>query len=135
MRASYNLSLLIAKAGKPHNIGEALILPAVKEVLSTVMHHKAPEQIIKAIPLSNDTVRRRVDEMAENIEATLCTKLKTTGFSLQIDESTLPNNESLLLGYVCYISNGCCMEELLFARKILTNKTGADIFDTVVDFF
>ena len=27
------------------------------------------------------------------------------------------------------------MEELLFARKILTNKTGADIFDVVVDFF
>lgn len=135
MRASYNLSLLIAKAGKPHNIGETLILPAVKEVLGTVIHHKAPEQVIKSIPLSNNTVRRRVDEMAENIEATLCTKLQTTEFSLQIDESTLPDNESLLLGYVRYISNGCCMEELLFARKILTNKTGKDIFDVVVNFF
>ena len=32
LKASYNISLLIAKAGKPHTIGE-LILPAVKEVI------------------------------------------------------------------------------------------------------
>ena len=34
--ASYNLSLMIAKKGKPHTIGEELILPAVKEVLNAV---------------------------------------------------------------------------------------------------
>ena len=32
LKASYNISLLIAKAGKPHTIGEELILPAVKVV-------------------------------------------------------------------------------------------------------
>ena len=37
--ASYNLSL-IAKKGKPHTIGQELILPAVKEVLNNVLHHK-----------------------------------------------------------------------------------------------
>ena len=29
LKTSYNISLLIAKAGKPHTIGEELILPAV----------------------------------------------------------------------------------------------------------
>ena len=38
LKASYNISLLIAKAGKPHTIGEELILPAVKEVIKTVLH-------------------------------------------------------------------------------------------------
>ena len=49
--ASYNLSLMIAKKGKPHMIGEELILPAVKEVLNTVLHYKASSSVIKSIPL------------------------------------------------------------------------------------
>ena len=53
LKGSYNISLLIAKAGKPHTIGEELILPAVKEVIKTVLH-KSPEQVIKSIPLSDN---------------------------------------------------------------------------------
>ena len=59
---SYNISKLIAKCGKPHNIGEKLILPAI-----TVMQQSAPE-IVRSIPLSNDTVSRRIDEMAIDVE-------------------------------------------------------------------
>ena len=45
LKASYNISLLIVKAGKPHTIGEELTLPAVKEVIKTVLH-KFPEELI-----------------------------------------------------------------------------------------
>ena len=96
LKASNSISLLIAKAGKPHTIGEELILSAVKEVIKTVLH-KSPEQVIKSIPLSDKPVQRRVDKMAENFEETLSKMLMTTEFSLQLDESTLPVNESLLL--------------------------------------
>jgi hypothetical protein len=48
LSASYNISLLIAKSRKPHNIGEEMILPAVSEVLRTVLH-KPPSDIIKKI--------------------------------------------------------------------------------------
>ena len=123
LKASYNISLLIAKVGKPHTIGEELILPAVKEVIKTVLH-KSPEQVIKSIPLSDNSVQQRVDKMAENIKETLSKMLMTTEFSLQLDESTLLGNESLLLTYVRFIKTGSLCQELLFARLLETDTKG-----------
>ena len=76
--ASYNLSLIIAKKGKPHKIDEELILPAVKEVLNSVLHHKTSSSVIKSIPLSNDNVQRRIDEMSADVEHKLCNTLRNT---------------------------------------------------------
>ena len=55
--ASYNISLLIEKSGKPHTIGEKVILPAIQEVVTTVIHLDG-RSVIQSIPLSNDTVAR-----------------------------------------------------------------------------
>ncbi|XP_035223782.1 protein FAM200B-like [Stegodyphus dumicola] len=52
---SYNISLLIAKIGKPHTIGEDLISPAVKRVITTVLYKPATD-IIRKMPLSNSSV-------------------------------------------------------------------------------
>ncbi|CAH1969181.1 unnamed protein product [Acanthoscelides obtectus] len=109
LRASYYISLLIAKSGKPHTIGEKLILPAVEEVLKTVLHKPASD-IIKRIPLSNNTVERRIDEMSSDIESFLCNYLQTTHFSIQLDEST-----------VRFIMNQEIYEELLFARTLISD--------------
>ena len=100
--AFYNISLLIAKSGKPHTIGEKLILPAIQESVTTVMHLDV-RSVNQSIPLSNDNVARRINLMASDVEKTLCSILKTTEFSLQIDESTLPGNEALLLAYTRFI--------------------------------
>ncbi|KAI5152228.1 hypothetical protein ENBRE01_2669, partial [Enteropsectra breve] len=40
----------------------------MREILTTVLHMPA-ESILKNIPLSNNTVQRRIDEMAEEVEA------------------------------------------------------------------
>ncbi|CAH1974206.1 unnamed protein product [Acanthoscelides obtectus] len=120
LRASYNISLLIAKSGKPHTIGDKLILPAVEEVLKTVLHKPASD-IIKRISLSNNTVERRIDEMSSDIENFLCNYLQTTHFSIQLDESSLPDNAALLLPYVRFIMNQEIYEELLFARTLITD--------------
>ena len=133
LKASYNSSLLIAIAGKPHTTGE-LIQPAVKEVIKTVLH-KSPEQVIKSIPLSDNSVQRRVDKMAENVEETPSKMLMTTEFSLQLDESTLPGNESLLLEYVCFIKGGSLCQELLFARLLETYTKGESAYRAVEDYF
>ena len=130
LRASYNISILNAKSGKPHTIGEELILPAISEVLSTVMH-KTPSDIIKKISLSNNTVQRRIDEMAVDVESSLTDFLKTSEFSLQLDESTLPNNDALLLAYVRFVKCEKVCQELLFARSLETDTRGKSIFDVM----
>ena len=134
LNASYNIYLLIAKAGKPHTIGEELILDAVKEVIKTVLH-KSPEQVIKSIPLSDYSVQRRVDKMAENVEETLSKMLMTTEFSLQLDESTHPGNESLLLAYVHFIKGESLCQELLFSRLLETDTKGESVYRAVEDYF
>ncbi|GBP77120.1 Zinc finger MYM-type protein 6 [Eumeta japonica] len=134
LRASYNISLLIAKSGKPHTIGEQLILPAVEEVLKTVLH-KSSFDILKRIPLSNNTVQRRIDEMSSDVESFLCDYLRTTHFSIQLDESTLPGNEALLLAYVRFVMGEEIHEELLFAKTLKTDTKGESIFNVLSDFF
>ena len=68
--ASYNKALLIAKSGLPFTVGESLVIPAIKEAISTFMERDAAP-VIKAIPLSNDTVARRVREMSLDTEQQL----------------------------------------------------------------
>lgn len=98
------------------------------------MLHKPAADIIRKIPLSNSSVQRRIDEMAENIEESLCNHLKTCQFSIQLDESTLPTNEALLLSYVRFIKNEKICQELLFARNLETNTKGETIFNTLEKF-
>ena len=117
LRASYKLSQLIAKMGNSYTIWEKLLLPAISEVISTVLH-KSLSSIIKSIPFSNDTVQRRIDEMAKDTTEFLYEILRNTDFSLQINENTLPGNETLLLEYVRFVHDEQMKEELLFAKYL-----------------
>ena len=100
--ASYKVSYLIAKCGKLHTFGENFIIPAVKEIMSIMFSN--PVDIIFNIPLSNNSVSKRIDEMADGITGILVAELKSTKFALQVDESTLRSSEALLLGYVHYVT-------------------------------
>ena len=72
--------------------------------------------------------------MAENIEESLCNHLKTNKFSIQLDESTLPTNEALLLSYVRFIKDEKICPELLFARNLETDTTEETVFKTLEKF-
>ena len=56
--------------------------------------------VLSTIPLSKDTVQRRIDEMEDDFESQLVQILSKTDHALQIDESTVRDNEALLMGYV-----------------------------------
>ena len=62
-----------------------------------------PVDIISNISLSNNSVSKRMDKIANEITGTLVAELKSTKFALQVHESTLRGSEALFLGYVCYV--------------------------------
>jgi len=132
--SSYNISLMIAKTGHAHTIGETLVLPAVKDVIETVMGQSSAP-ILKAIPLSNNTVQRRIDEMGQDVESQLVQILRTTDHSLQIDESTLRDNEALLLGYVRFIHEKKSHEEMIFALSLASDTKSTSIFHAVQQYY
>ena len=48
--ASYKISNVIAKTAKPLTVGEALVFPAVKEIIETVLQQNV-SSILRAVPL------------------------------------------------------------------------------------
>ena len=103
LKVSYAVSELVARVDKPHTIAERLVKPAMLICAKELLGGQAVN-ILQKIPLSNDTVKRRQDEMAENLEEQLVEKLIVSKFSLQIDETTIKNS-ALLLTYVRYTGN------------------------------
>jgi hypothetical protein len=65
-----------AKTGNPHSIGEHLLLAAIKDV-KTMFSNKLLKDI-DLVPLSNDTVSRRINYMAGNAESQLIERVKNT---------------------------------------------------------
>jgi hypothetical protein len=59
--------------------------PAAKDVVKTMFGVKLSKDI-DLIPLSDDTVTRRINDMAKNIESEIISRIKGSSFySLQID--------------------------------------------------
>ena len=131
LKVGYIVSEIIAKVEKPHTVKERLVKPAMLICAEELLGEQAAN-ILQKIPLSNDTVKRRQDEMAENLEEQLVKKLKVSKFSLQIDETTI-NNSVLLLAYVRYIDAMVIHEEMLFINK-LTDTESETIYAAVYDF-
>ncbi|XP_003742089.1 zinc finger BED domain-containing protein 5-like, partial [Galendromus occidentalis] len=130
--ASYELSLLIAKLGKSHCIGEQLVKPATSLFLSTVL--RVDDKDLRALPLSKNTVGRRIDEMAKDVETQLIGRLTQVKFSLQLDESTIRDSEALHLAYVRYIDDADLKEEMLFCESLKTTTRAVDIFGLVREY-
>ena len=127
---SYLISLRIAKAGKPHTIGETLVLPSIKDAVRVFFGNRS-EQEIDSIPISNNTVMRRIDEMSQWIENRVIERVfESPFFSLQLDESTDVQGLSQLLVFVRYIWNSKPHEDMLLCEPII-QSTSNEIFNTV----
>lgn len=73
---------------KPHTIGETLIKPCLITAVESLLGTEASKKI-KEIPLSNNTVKARIETMSGDIEDQLvCEIKKSSHFSLQCEEPT-----------------------------------------------
>ncbi|VVC39621.1 Ribonuclease H-like domain,HAT, C-terminal dimerisation domain,Domain of unknown function DUF4371 [Cinara cedri] len=134
VKASYLASLIIAKDGKPHAIGETLVLPAAKEIVRCVLGDKAAKEIEK-VSLSNDTVKRRIDDMSSNIKEKILLYVKDCNFfALQIDESTDIANMAQLIVFIRFDRNDEIIEEFLFCKPLQTHTTSEIIFTTINEY-
>ena len=86
-------------------------------------------QELKALHLSNDTVRCRLDAIANDIKTQLMGILKNAKFSLALDETTVCNSEALLLAYVRLQYDSQFMEEILFCESLQTTTTAKNIYN------
>ena len=136
LTASYEVAYLIAKQGKPHTIGETLVKPAALQ-LANIMLGKAAKDKLSLVPLSNNVVSSRINDMSEDILSQVVEKLKTspTKFSLQLDEITDVANFNQLLTFVRYVDGLEIKEKFLFCKHLVTTAKATDVEKILDDFF
>ncbi|KAL2103117.1 hypothetical protein ACEWY4_002285 [Coilia grayii] len=132
-----NKALLVAQSKNPHSIVEQLILPAVTRMAEIMIDKKAAETF-KKVPLSNNTVARRIDDMSLDIVGQVVNKIKQAGhFALQLDEMTDVSGEAQLLAFVRYkdVSVSDIKEHILFCKRLPGQTTGEKMFQVIDSFF
>ncbi|XP_029656547.1 zinc finger BED domain-containing protein 5-like [Octopus sinensis] len=134
LEASYLVAELISKNRKNHTIGEKLILPACKIIVSKILGEEATKQIDN-IPLSNSTISRRLQDISENIEKFVNGKLIHSNFSIQVDESTDFCSESHVIVFVRFVNDNAIEEHFLGCKQINCTTKGEDIFNLVSTYF
>ncbi|XP_039764267.1 zinc finger BED domain-containing protein 5-like [Pararge aegeria] len=168
LEASFELSLLIAKAKKSHTVGETLIKPSLLKAADIVLGSESCnlslneyctdvtespsgfhlsgvkslvgegdiKQKLSQISLSDNTVKRRIDDMAEDIKNQVVEAVKaSTFFAIQLDESTDVAQCWQLIVFVRYIQNETIKDELLFSKELTTTSKASDIMTAISEFF
>lgn len=126
-------ALHIAKSKKPYSIGEKLLKPCMIDICTELFSNEHVTKI-KKIPMSNDTISRRINNMSNDIENQLSEKIKKSIFyATQLDESTDINNEAILLMYVRYVDTDLndIQEEFFCCLNLKTYCTSEEIFKTI----
>jgi hypothetical protein len=87
-QAPINMSYQVARAGKTNIIADILIKQRIMDVVETLIGEKF-SNFIKNVPLSKDTVSRRIHEINAETDNEVTERIKSSQCSaLQLDETT-----------------------------------------------
>ncbi|XP_076062498.1 protein FAM200C-like [Oratosquilla oratoria] len=135
LEASYEIAMLIAKSKKSHNIGESLIKPSILCAAELVLGKDSANKLSQ-ISLSNDTVKKRIDELSQDIKVQTLDQVRASPvFAIQCDETTDVAQCSQLLMYARFVSGNNIKEEIMFCHPMESFTTAEAIFDVISDFF
>ena len=92
---------------------------------------------IQHLSLLNNTIRRRIDDMATDVCQQVCSEIKQSMLqaSLQLDESTDTTLECHLIAFARYEKSKKMKEEFFFCNTMSATTTAADIKVIVDSFF
>ena len=136
VEASYRVALCIAKEKKPHTIGESLVKPCAMDMVQILFGNEAKQKIAK-IPMSNDTIHNRIEDMSHDIRWQVVEEIKASPakISLQFDETTDVSNCAQLLVFVRYVHGKDIKDEFLLCEQLKQTTRAVDIMSTVNEFF
>lgn len=83
---------------------------------------------LKAIPLSNDTMARRIHDISYDLEEQLIDKIKDRRFALQVDEATDSSKDCVFICYVHYADSMSLREGMLFCKYVKSRATADELF-------
>ena len=97
------------------------------------------EKSLREIPLSNNTVKRRIALISEDIEDQVITEIKDKSafglIAIQLDESVDVSSVSQLMVFVRYAVGTSIKEKLLFCSALDTTSKASDAMEKVNHFF
>ena len=134
LKASYLVSLQIAKTAQPHTIAERLILPAAKDLVENLIG-EAQARKLDEVPVSNNTVCRRIQGMADYSKSQLVRRVaESPFFAIQLDKSTDVTNFPQLLVNIRFVYDFETIEDFLFCKPLEGRTTSVEIFKVLNDF-
>ncbi|KAK2709814.1 hypothetical protein QYM36_013479, partial [Artemia franciscana] len=109
---------VFTKQKKPHTIAKCLILPALVKV-SEIMFDTKTATALQSIPVSNNTISRRIEDIASNIVMQVIEQIKLMKmFAFQLDKSTDVSGEAQVIVFVRYQDCSDIRENILFCQNL-----------------
>uniref|UniRef100_A0A0L8GVG6 Uncharacterized protein n=1 Tax=Octopus bimaculoides TaxID=37653 RepID=A0A0L8GVG6_OCTBM len=119
---------MIALQTKSHTLTKLIILPACRKMVKTMLGNEAGQKISK-IPLSNNTIHRRIMDLSADMEENVQNKLQNSEFTLQVHESTDISIKAQLLTSIRFIDGNQIINQFFCCKEMPLTTRGQDIFD------